>query len=151
MFSALIYLLYSDTKYSEINPISQIDNLCVVWDHQSVEYKFENETGNYFSAFVLYSLSKMVNLGILSEQLSSTRQYNSFSVKECLGFIVFIILNWTAQVTMEGAEKLHPELNTQMQLHLGQILYNLVKGNNYVWGTKLRMESHTKLRMENPK
>lgn len=68
-----------------------------------------------------------------------------------LGFIVFIILNWTAHVIMEGAEKLRPELNTQMQLHLGQILYNLVKGNNYVRGTKLRMESHTKLRMENPK
>lgn len=98
----------------------------------------------------MYSLSKMVNLGILSEQLNSTRQCNSFSVKECLGFIVFIILNWTAQATMEGAEKLRPELNTQMQLHLGQILYNLVKSNNYVRGTKLRMENHTQISPNNP-
>lgn len=77
--------------------MSQISFLCVVWDHQSAEHKFKNETENYFSAFAFYSLFKIVNLGILSEQLNSTRQYSSFSVKECSGFIVFIILNWLHQ------------------------------------------------------
>lgn len=59
------------------------------------------------------------------------------------GFQCFHHFKLAAPVTTEGAEKPRPKVNTEMHLHLGQILYNLVRSNNRVQGTKLRMENHT--------